>query len=102
MAAQTADKAFEIFVKRTIGSIQKEAWGRARDAKELRDACTAFLAALEQHESGAEAFDGSLAVAVLQPLALACTNTNAKVSYETGMIRMGQHASHMGEGAIQI
>ena len=89
MAAQAGDKAFEIFVKRTIGSIQKEAWGRARDAKELRDACTAFLAALEQHESGTEAFDGSLAVAVLQPLALACTNTNAKVPDVTGTIHMG-------------
>ena len=73
------DKAFEIFVKRAIGSIQKEAWGRGKDAQVLRDACAAFLTALDQHESGAEAFDGSLAVAVLQPLALACANSNAKV-----------------------
>lgn len=84
----SSDKAFEIFVKRTIGSIQKEAWGRAKDAKDLRDACAAFLSALEQHESGAEAFDGSLAVAVLQPLALACANTNAKASGRRGNVSM--------------
>ena len=78
-AAPPADKAFEIFVKRAVSSIQKEAWGRGKDTKDLRDACAAFLATLEQHESGAEAFNGSLAVAVLQPLALACASTNTKV-----------------------
>jgi hypothetical protein len=73
------DKAFEIFVKRAVGNIQKEAWGRGKDAKDLRDACTSFLSALEHHENGTEAFAGSLAVAVLQPLALACSNSNSKV-----------------------
>jgi hypothetical protein len=39
------DKAFEIFVKRTITSIQKEAWGRSKEVKEIREACQVRKAA---------------------------------------------------------
>lgn len=47
-AHSSRDKAFEIFVKRTITSIQKEAWGRSKEVKEIREACQAFLNSLEQ------------------------------------------------------
>jgi DNA-binding transcriptional regulator YiaG len=41
------DKAFEIFVKRTITSIQKEAWGRSKEVKEIREACQVCAAAMQ-------------------------------------------------------
>lgn len=47
-AHSSRDKAFEIFVKRTITSIQKEAWGRSKEVKEIREACQAFLNSLDQ------------------------------------------------------
>lgn len=50
-AHSSRDKAFEIFVKRTITSIQKEAWGRSKEVREIREACQAFLNTLD--ESGA-------------------------------------------------
>eukprot|EP00798_Chlamydomonas_sp_ICE-L_P008680 gene8680-34127_t len=76
--SESQDKAFEIFVKRAISSIQKEAWGRSRDIKELREACGTFLALLEHHERG-RSYDGSLAIAVLNPLTLACNCNNTKI-----------------------
>lgn len=42
------DKAFEIFVKRTITSIQKEAWGRSKEVKEIREACQVGEAACHE------------------------------------------------------
>lgn len=47
-AHSSRDKAFEIFVKRTITSIQKEAWGRSKEVKEIREACQSFLNSLDQ------------------------------------------------------
>jgi hypothetical protein len=78
--AVSRDKAFEIFVKRAITGIHKEAWGRSREIRELKDACGAFLATLEQHEAGASPAGGPpLAIAVLHPLQLACGSGNAKI-----------------------
>jgi hypothetical protein len=51
-AHSSRDKAFEIFVKRTITSIQKEAWGRSKEVKEIREACQAFLNSLDQTGRG--------------------------------------------------
>lgn len=48
-AHSSRDKAFEIFVKRTITSIQKEAWGRSKEVKEIREACQSFLNSLDQN-----------------------------------------------------
>lgn len=74
------DKAFGIFVKQAIASIQKESWGRTKEAKDLRESCQNFLNVLEQHESGAQPYEGSLAHAVLQPLLMACSVTsNVKI-----------------------
>ncbi|KAG2495708.1 hypothetical protein HYH03_006308 [Edaphochlamys debaryana] len=73
------DRAFEIFVKRTLSAIQKESWGRSKECKDLRDACQTVLNLLTDHEQGHLQYDGSLAVAVLDPLYLACASTNPKV-----------------------
>jgi hypothetical protein len=73
-AHSSRDKAFEIFVKRTITSIQKEAWGRSKEVKEIREACQAFLNRLEQSGAGDEALRE-----VLYPLQLACASNMVKV-----------------------
>jgi hypothetical protein len=73
-AHSSRDKAFEIFVKRTITSIQKEAWGRSKEVKEIREACQAFLNRLEQAGAGDEALRE-----VLYPLQLACASNMTKV-----------------------
>lgn len=78
-SAHAPDRAFEVFVKRTITTIQKEAWGRNREARELRDACQNVLNLLAEHEQGLGHYGGSLAVAVLEPLYLACASNNPKV-----------------------
>ena len=74
-----SDKAFEVFVSRAIQGIAKEAWGRGREQAELKAACTQFLTSLDEHTRGISKFEGSIAVAVLQPLALACASSNPKV-----------------------
>jgi brefeldin A-inhibited guanine nucleotide-exchange protein len=73
-AHSSRDKAFEIFVKRTITSIQKEAWGRSKEVREIREACQAFLNRLEQSGAGDEALRE-----VLFPLQLACASNMTKV-----------------------
>jgi brefeldin A-inhibited guanine nucleotide-exchange protein len=73
-AHSSRDKAFEIFVKRTITSIQKEAWGRSKEVREIREACQAFLNRLEQSGAGDEALRE-----VLYPLQLACASNMVKV-----------------------
>lgn len=72
--AASRDKAFEIFVKRTISSIQKDANGRSREAKELRDACISFLTTLEQQGCTEETLNK-----ILHPLQLASASSNPKV-----------------------
>lgn len=47
-AHSSRDRAFEIFVKRTITGIQKEAWGRSKEVRDIREACQTFLNTLEQ------------------------------------------------------
>lgn len=68
--AQQQDKAFEVFVKRAVTNIMKEgadkSWGRSKEAKVLQDACANFLTLMDNHEAGLAAFEGSLAMAVLQ------------------------------------
>jgi brefeldin A-inhibited guanine nucleotide-exchange protein len=73
-AHSSRDKAFEIFVKRTITSIQKEAWGRSKEVKEIREACQAFLNRLDQSGAGDDALRE-----VLYPLQLACASNMTKV-----------------------
>lgn len=73
-AHSSRDKAFEIFVKRTITNIQKEAWGRSKEVKEIREACQAFLNRLEQSGAGDDALRE-----VLYPLQLACASNMTKV-----------------------
>lgn len=73
-AHSSRDKAFEIFVKRTITAIQKEAWGRSKEVKEIREACQAFLNRLEQSGAGDDALRE-----VLYPLQLACASNMTKV-----------------------
>ncbi|WIA39187.1 hypothetical protein OEZ86_005312 [Tetradesmus obliquus] len=68
------DKAFEIFVKRTITSIQKEAWGRSKEVKEIREACQGFLNTLDQNGCTEETLKE-----VLYPLQLACSSNMVKV-----------------------
>ncbi|KAJ9527457.1 hypothetical protein QJQ45_025726 [Haematococcus lacustris] len=79
MASAQRDKAFEVFIKRAVAGIQKESWGRTREAKDIRDACQHLLNLLDQHEAGSISVDGSLALAVLQPLQLACGSSNVKI-----------------------
>eukprot|EP00198_Chlamydomonas_reinhardtii_P013970 XP_001703307.1 SEC7/BIG-like ARF-GEF [Chlamydomonas reinhardtii] len=78
MTAQP-DRAFEIFVKRTLSTIQKESWGRSKECKDLRDSCQNVLNLLHDHEQGHLQYDGSLAVAVLEPLYLAAASPNPKI-----------------------
>ena len=73
-AHSSREKAFEIFVKRTITSIQKEAWGRSKEVKEIREACQAFLNKLEQTGCTEETVKE-----VLKPLELACSSNMQKV-----------------------
>eukprot|EP00775_Hariotina_reticulata_P004220 gene4220-4469_t len=73
-AHSSRDKAFEIFVKRTITNIQKEAWGRGKEVKEIREACQAFLNTLEQSGCTEETLKQ-----VLYPLQLACASSMQKV-----------------------
>jgi hypothetical protein len=73
-AHSSRDKAFEIFVKRTITSIQKEAWGRSKEVKEIRETCQAFLNRLEQTGCTEETVRE-----VLKPLELACCSNMQKV-----------------------
>eukprot|EP00879_Flechtneria_rotunda_P005150 GHRR01005432.1.p1 GENE.GHRR01005432.1~~GHRR01005432.1.p1 ORF type:complete len:1373 (+),score=543.66 GHRR01005432.1:373-4491(+) len=73
-AHSSRDKAFEIFVKRTITSIQKEAWGRSKEVKEIREACQGFLNTLEQNGCTEATLKG-----VLYPLQLACSSNMQKV-----------------------
>lgn len=73
-AHSSRDKAFEIFVKRTITSIQKEAWGRSREVKEIREACQAFLNRLEETGCTEETLKE-----VLYPLQLACCSNMQRV-----------------------
>jgi hypothetical protein len=72
--------SYEIFIKRAITGIQKESWGRSKEAKDLREACAQFLSLLDQHEAGAAPVDGAtLSVAVLHPIQLACSSSNVRV-----------------------
>lgn len=73
-AHSSRDKAFEIFVKRTITSIQKEAWGRSKEVKEIREACQNFLNILDQNGCTEETLKQ-----VLYPLQLACSSSTTKV-----------------------
>jgi hypothetical protein len=73
-AHSSRDKAFEIFVKRTITSIQKEAWGRSKEVKEIREACQTFLNTLDQAGCTEETLKQ-----VLYPLQLACSSGMQKV-----------------------
>lgn len=100
MTASSNDKAFEIFVKGAVDRIQKEAWGRGKDT-ELRATCSSFLATLEQHEAGV-AFDGSLAVLVLQTLSMACASSNPKVvELALGCLhKLVSHAWLYGESSL--
>ncbi|KXZ56613.1 hypothetical protein GPECTOR_1g552 [Gonium pectorale] len=63
--AVPGDRAFEIFVKRTLSTIQKESWGRSKESKELRELCQNVLNLLNDHEAGHMVYEGSLAVAAL-------------------------------------
>lgn len=73
-AHSSRDKAFEIFVKRTITSIQKEAWGRSKEVKDIREACQNFLNTLDQNGCTEETLKQ-----VLYPLQLACSSSITKV-----------------------
>lgn len=75
----TAILALQVFVKRAVTAIQKDSWGRNKEAKELRDACQVFLDTLASHEHDTSSYDGSLAVAVLEPLFMACDSGNPKI-----------------------
>ncbi|GIL43151.1 hypothetical protein Vafri_977, partial [Volvox africanus] len=79
MQSAQPDRAFEVFVKRTLSAIQKESWGRSKECKELREICQNVLNLLHDHEQGHLQYEGSLAVAVLEPLYLACASSNPKV-----------------------
>ncbi|GLC63685.1 hypothetical protein PLESTF_000063200, partial [Pleodorina starrii] len=79
MQGAQPDRAFEVFVKRTLSTIQKESWGRSKECKELRELCQNVLNLLHDHEQGHLQYEGSLAVAVLEPLYLACASSNPKV-----------------------
>ncbi|GLI68912.1 hypothetical protein VaNZ11_013463 [Volvox africanus] len=79
MQSAQPDRAFEVFVKRTLSAIQKESWGRSKECKELREMCQNVLNLLHDHEQGHLQYEGSLAVAVLEPLYLACASSNPKV-----------------------
>ncbi|KAG1671977.1 hypothetical protein FOA52_013349 [Chlamydomonas sp. UWO 241] len=98
--ATSSDVAFEVFVKRAVTTIQKEAWGR--NSVELRAACTSFLQTLEQHEAGVP-FEGSLSVLVLQPLALACATTSSPKVAELALgclHKLVSHAWLYGESSL--
>lgn len=73
-AHSSRDKAFEIFVKRTITSIQKEAWGRSKEVKDIREACQNFLNTLDQNGCTEDTLKQ-----VLYPLQLACASSTQKV-----------------------
>jgi hypothetical protein len=68
-AHSSRDKAFEIFVKRTITSIQKEAWGRSKEVKEIREACQAFLNSLDQTGGGSGKYQPSAVYRVISAAA---------------------------------
>ncbi|KAF8064597.1 BIG3 [Scenedesmus sp. PABB004] len=74
-AHSSRDKAFEIFVKRTITAIQKEAWGRSKEVKDIREACQAFLNTLDRQGCTEETLKQ-----VLYPLQLACSCSTVKVA----------------------
>jgi hypothetical protein len=73
--SSSSDKAFEVFVKRAISGIQKEAYGRSKEVKEVREACQAFLNNLEQ-----QGYSQAVVHSVLHPLQLACACKSAKVN----------------------
>ncbi|GFR41198.1 hypothetical protein Agub_g1868, partial [Astrephomene gubernaculifera] len=79
MQSSQPDRAFDVFVKRTLSTIQKESWGRSKECKELREQCQNVLNLLHDHEQGHLQYAGSLAVAVLDPLYLACANANPRI-----------------------
>ena len=78
----TNPPTLQVFVKRAISGIQKEAlatWGRNKESTQLKDACQGVLTTLEQYETGSQSCDGNLALAVLTPIQLACGSSNVKV-----------------------
>lgn len=99
-----ADRAFDIFIKRTITSIAKESWGRTKEAKDVRDSCAAFLATLDQYEAGSYQAGIGLAVAVLDPLQLAASCSSPKIAeMALGCLhKLVAHAWLQGESHVSV